>query len=298
MTTDGRNHTTPAILSMPSETYHADPCDQPSLSASIAKLLITGSPAHAKAAHPKLNPDLVTTEETKFDIGTVAHALLLEGRDAVQVIDAPDWRSKDARALRDHARANGQTPLLAGQWSEVQAMCQATRAQLDKIECEPALFTDGLPEQTLIWHDDEFHVDCRARLDWLRDDLTAIDDFKTTSRSANPEGWTRSTLFSIGADVQAAFYLRGLAANGGSLDADFRFVVQETFAPYALTVVSLGPDVMALAEKKVRYALAVWAKCLRDDEWPAYPLRVCFAELPPWEESRWLERELREVAAA
>lgn len=279
------------IFGLSADAYHADPCDQPSLSASICRILATSSPAHAKVAHPRLNPDYQRQEEERFDIGTAAHALLLEGEAAIQVIDAPDWRTAAAREAREEARRNRKIPLLAHVLGDVEAMVAATRAQLDLIDADPALFTDGKPERTLVW--EEEGVWCRARLDWLRDDLAAVDDFKTTSRSANPEQWSR-TVFS-GYDVQAAFYLRGVRAVAG-VDAAFRFCVQETFPPYALSVVSLAPDAMALAEAKVERALATWRECVETGVWPAYPTRVCFAELPPWMEAQWLEAEERRAA--
>lgn len=282
----------PGIHAMSAESYHADPCERPSLSASMAHILCTSSPAHAWVAHPKLNPAFERQDDAKYDVGTVAHALLLQGEDVAVVVDAPDWRTNAAKEERNAARAAGQIPLLAKHWDEVRAMVAATRQQLDKIDTAPALFADGKPEQTLVWEDDG--VMCRARIDWLHDDLSAIDDYKSTKASANPEMWSR-TLFGIGADVQAPFYLRGLKALRGA-NPEFRYVVQETYPPYALSVVSLSPDVLALADAKVDYALATWRTCLADDTWPAYPTRVCWAELPPWEETRWLEREAREAA--
>lgn len=276
------------------DEYHADPCDTPSLSKSIIHLLCTSSPAHARAAHPRLNPLYARQEEQKFDLGTAAHALLLEGRDAVEVVHHGDWRTKDAKEQRDAARALGRIPLLVEHWDAVQAMVAATREQLEAVDATPGFFTDGKPEQTIVWEEDG--VTCRALVDWLHDDLSAIDDYKTTSRSANPEGWTRSTLFSIGADVQAEFYTRGVRALTG-ITPTFRFVVQETQPPFALSVIALGPSVMELARKKVDYALSLWRSCLERDEWPAYGAQVCWASLPPWEESRWLEKEEREAAA-
>jgi hypothetical protein len=136
------------------------------------------------------------------------------------------------------------------------------------------MFTAGKPEQTLIWREDD--VWCRARLDWLRPG--AIDDYKTTGASANPDTWSRSLFFS-GFDIQVAWYLRGLKALTRE-DATFRFAVQETSPPYVLSVVGLGPDAMVLAEKKCLYALEVWRASLTSDEWRGYPRRTCWATLP------------------
>ena len=288
---------TAGVLTIPESEYHADKIgDAPSLSASIAKVICNASALHAWNEHPRLNPDYKPKVSDKFDIGTAAHALLLEGKSAVEVIEAPDWRSKGAQEARDLARSEGRLPLLHKNWDEVQAMVEAARRQIDTLDVDPKPFTDGKPEQTLVWEEDG--VICRARLDWLRDDRATIDDLKTTRGSANPESWTR-TLYSIGADIQAAFYLRGLfavdASDGPEVEWGtvpvFRFVVQETFAPYALSVVELGSAALAIADRKVEYAIQTWKRCLAEDRWPGYADQVCVAELPPWEEARWLDKE-------
>jgi hypothetical protein len=277
----------PGIYKLHAAAYHADPCPEPSLSSSVAKLLCDSSPAHAREAHPHLNPNGEPDEAEHFDIGTAAHAILLEGEASVCVIDAKDWRSNAAKDQRDVARAAGKIPLLVKVWADVQAMVAATRAQLDAHFDGRHMFRDGEPEQTLVWREDG--VWCRARLDWLRPGH--IDDYKTTSATANPESLSR-TMFSNGWDIQAAFYLRGLKTITGA-DATFRFACQETYAPYALSVVALGPDAMVLAEKKVLYAIERWRDCLTSNRWPAYPTQTAYASLPPWIEAAWLEKELQ-----
>lgn len=276
------------IFEMPADLYHRDPCPEPSLTSSIAKMLCLASAAHAWQEHPRLNPAPIEDNAEHFDIGTVAHALLLEGEAGIAVVDAKDWRTNAAKAAREAAYAAGLTPLLAHRWADVQAMVAAARQQLARhTDGGAQMFTDGEPEQTLIWQEDD--VWCRARPDWLRPG--AIDDYKTTSASANPETWTR-TMFSTGFDIQVAWYLRGLKHLTG-VDAAFRFAVQETYPPYALAVIALGPDAQILAEKKCLYALEVWRASRRTNDWVGYPRRTCFASLPMAHEAWWLEREMR-----
>ncbi len=213
----------------------------------------------------------------------------MEGGDAIEVIQADNWRTKAAQEARDAARAAGKTPLLPKLAGELTRMNAALTEQLRHFKDAPMPFTAGQSERTIIWQEDN-GVWCRARADWLSDDRAQIDDYKTTSGTANPETFSRS-IFDRGYDVQAAFYLRGLRHLFG-VDARFRFIVQETEPPFALSVIALGPDALTLAEKKVLYALEVWATCLEIDVWPAYPLQTCYATLPAWEESRWLAKEL------
>lgn len=71
------------VHGMPDKIYHADPCPTPSLSSSLVKLMEATSPKKAWAAHPRLNPPPpgATDDDPKFDLGTAAHALFLEGAD-------------------------------------------------------------------------------------------------------------------------------------------------------------------------------------------------------------------------
>jgi hypothetical protein len=277
---------------IPEDEYHADAA----LSSGIAKLLIDRSPAHAWTAHPTLNPAWQPEVEDKFDIGTSAHRLLLEGDDCIVEGDYKDWRSGEAKAFREDVRALGQVPLLIPQANRVREMVEKARMQMDELYNDLYLFVGGKPEQALWWEDDH-GVMCRARIDWLHDDTYAVDDYKTTSASSDPAKWER-TMYGMGADVQVAFYLRGLRKTYGlpKDDLEWRFVVQESYPPYALSVVTLAPSAMAVANDKVQKAIDLWALCLEKDFWPAYPTRVASIEIPTWEELRWLDKQQDGVA--
>jgi hypothetical protein len=153
------------------------------------------------------------------------------------------------------------------------------------------LFIGGKPEVTIRWEDDH-GVHCRARIDWLHDDAYIVDDYKTTSASSLPAKWER-TMYGMGADVQVAFYLRGLRKLFGyqPTEQQWRFVVQETYPPYALSVVTLAPSALALADDKVQKAIDLWATCMEKDFWPAYPAKIASIEVPTWEEMRWLDKQ-------
>lgn len=282
----------PGVHAIDATDYHADTiADQPTLSASIAAILCAQTPAHARVAHPKLNPNIERKDETKFDFGQAAHSLLLEGLDRVHIVGADNWTTKAAREERDVARAHGMVPLLAKDGDRMRRMADAVREQLD-----PPLLVDGKPEQTLVWEEPNGVV-CRARLDWLRDDMAAVFDLKTTSRSAQPRQYERA-LCGVGGDVQAAMYLRGLAAVTGAREwADFAWIVVETAAPFALSVIRPASDLLELGDRKARWAIRVFGECLASGEWPAYGREVVWAHAPEWEIARWLEREELEQVA-
>lgn len=286
----------PGIHQVPADQYHADAlCDVPTLSAGTCRLLANSTPLHAWANHPRLNPELVREDKAIFDLGTVAHSVLLEDSDeSVVVVAAADWRKKDAQEQRDEARADGKVPLLTKDWERVEEMVAAVRSQLEARGDDPPLLTDGVAEPTLLW--EERGVMCRARFDWLRHDLAAADDLKTTGRTANPTVWGRKTLWAIGADVQVAFYLRGLKVLTGA-EPVWRYVVVENFPPYALSVVALDSGALELGQAKVDRAIDRWRECLTAGRWPGYPEPIYYAELPAWEETRWLENDAEALTA-
>jgi hypothetical protein len=273
----------PGIYTIPADEYHADPTPEPSLSASIAKLLAEKTPMHAWAQHPRLNPGFERIEEEKFDVGNFAHQLILEGEDNIVVVDADSWRTKAAQEEREGARAEGRIALLAKDYARVTVATHAIRAQIAARLDEPRLFSDGKPEQTLVWRESTAYgpIWCRARVDWLHDDFSALDDLKTTAASANPVIWSNKTLWQIGGDVQAAFYRRGVKELTGK-EPVFRFVVAENKIPFALGVCSPGPDALQFGDEKVDAAITLWAKCLSENSWPAYPQGIHYFDVPMW----------------
>lgn len=278
-------------LTLSAEDYHAGEEGQPRLSASIAHILCSQSPKHAWTAHPRLNPHYERVEEEKFDVGKAAHSVILEGDDCIYVVHEEDWRKNVAKEARDYARSLGKVPLLAKKRDEVMRMVDAVREQLASHSADPPLFSDGKPEVSLHW--DEDGVQCKARLDWLRDDLATIDDLKTTSRSANPEAY-RKALWTVGGHVQAASNIQAVEAVMGSVPT-FRWVVVETAPPYALSVIEPAGDVLAAGRSDWEYARGVWRSCMATGSWPAYPSTVVRVEAPSWELER---RVLREEWAA
>lgn len=271
-----------SVLEIPEYAYHADQIDpdRPSLSRSIIQTMVQKSPAHAKAAHPKLNPLWSREDKTAFDIGTVCHQLLLDGAAGVQVIGFDSWRTKAAKDARDDARAHGLVPLLDHEWEQVNVMMTAVRPQVE------GLFDGGDTELTLAW--DEHGVLLRARLDWISDDRRMVRDFKTSS-NAEPFKFSRGSFFDYGYDLQDCLYRRGVRACFG-VDADYELVVAEKDAPFEVIVFDSAPDARALADAKIDWALATWKTCLETGEWPGYPTRTHSVTLPPWAEDQWWAR--------
>ena len=263
------------------EDYHADPAPEPSLSASVAKLLLEHSPLHARHAHPRLNPEAEECHADNLDLGELAHSLILEGEARVVVVDADDWRTKAAREQKAEARVLRKVPVLARQWERGRALVRAFERQAG------GLLANGEPEVTALWREDGCW--CRARLDFLRDDRTIID-LKTTAGSAHPDK-VGKRIFEAGYDIQAAFYSRGVERLTGRPPPRFLFAFLEVDLPHALCLIEVSPASLAMAMRKVQHAIGLWSDCLRTDRWPGYTPAVWQAETPRYVEERWLARE-------
>jgi len=281
----------PGIYDLSSVDYHADPAPTPSLSASVAAILVNTRPAHAWIAHPRLNPQHERTEDRKYDLGSVAHALMLGKSREIKVIDAADWRTNAAKQQRADAIADGLQPCLVDVYNHAADIVHAGRQQLDAHEDGGECFTDGLPERTALWR--EGSIWCRSQMDWLRHGHRRIEDYKTTGLvgGADPVTFLRGLLNRCG-DVQDPFYSRGLAVLEGIdyREIEFVFVVQETEPPYALSIIRLDGQSREFAASRAEYATMTFEACMSSGVWPGWHTRTYQAQIPGYAQARWTER--------
>src|SRR5690606_29585641 len=114
------------LVQMDADTYYADPCPEPSLSQSIAHVLLAKSPLHAWLQHPRLGGKARAATKA-MDEGSLVHALLLGQDDQIVEVDADSWRTNAAKEQRDAARAEGKIPVLAGELDDVRTAVNAIR---------------------------------------------------------------------------------------------------------------------------------------------------------------------------
>ena len=273
-------------------TYLSDPCLLPSLSrGTIIDLL--DSPARAWWNHPRLNPQPPEPEnETKFDIGTAAHNLLLEGGDAIFVVEGfDDWRKKEAQQARDAARSVGKVPLLEKQYAEVCMMAAAANSAI--MDCTELGIKDlryeGDSELTYVWEENGTWMRCR--LDWISKGRSLVLDIKTSGVSVNPDYFS-GHINKMGYGIQSVFSRRGVKAVEGKAP-NFVIMAQETEPPYFCSFHSLDIMNEDMANQKVEYAIKLWRECLASGKWPGYASRVHYAEPRSWELAEWEIKQYR-----
>lgn len=141
------------------------------------------------------------------------------------------------------------------------------------------LKSPGPVEITGIWTDATTGQLCKLRADKLAEEYGTIVDLKTTD-DASPDGFERSIL-KYGYHVQAAMYLRGMAALGRPFD-HFVFVCVEKDPPHAVGVYRLDDEAVEAGDAKLAELLEIYAECSRTKTWPSYPSEVQTISLPDW----------------
>jgi len=285
---------TPGLHRLEAEAYHRDPAPAPSLSSTLARLLLRRSPAHAWHASPRLNPDWQPVEKAHFDIGRAAHrALLGAGADYAvipdELLDARGAIStKAAKDFVAEARARGLTPIKSDVAAQIETMATLCRARLQEagiaLEPERSELT-ALAQIDGAW--------CRCMADNAPERPLGrlgpvLVDFKTTT-DANPAAIER-TVMTYGYDLQAAHYLDTWRAATGETRA-FVFVFQEKEPPHEVAIALLAGEALEIGARQAREARQLWRACVENGSWPGYEGGIHQIRLPDHYTARWLERE-------
>jgi len=274
------------ILEVTPDEYHK----LPGFSASLAKILIARSPAHAKDAadrHAEAIADeddddvgISDDKQKRLDAGSILHALILGIGKRVEVVPSTilskngAYGTAESKAARDAARAAGRIPVKEPDMPRYEHVAGAIRSKI----AAAGHVLDGISELAIEWWDPTSHgpVQCRAMLDhsiiWSETGARGptgaiIYDLKCVA-DASHERSERSAE-SLGYGIQVAAYTRALNALHPSLAGriEFRFLFAETGRPYELW--DPTPDGMfrELGEQRWRRAVLAWAECQALGRW-------------------------------
>lgn len=258
------------VADLADEQYHAD---RDSLSFSGAKLLLPPS-CPAKFREHMDNPPKPKPEYT---FGHAAHRLVLgKGAEIIEV-DAPDWRGKAAREIRDQA-CNGVAPMLTHELEKARAIAKAVREH----PTAGPFFAQGDAELSLYAKDPATGITLRGRPDWLTtiDGQLWVVDFKT-SDTANPDEFARkgARYFYHG---QHAWYSDLVKAVGLNPAPRFIDIVCEKAPPHVVTVVEFDEVSVMEGRRLNRKAIDLYAECVRTDTWPDYGPGIHPISVPFW----------------
>lgn len=255
------------------------------LSAGMAIALVEECPLRAWTRSP-FNPKYEPENKREFDIGTAAHLAVLEPElltERIVLHEYKDYKTKDARDIRDAAWAEGKTPLKVSEWK----MVAAISARLGADTPIGDLFRDGHAEVSLTW--DWRGVPCKLRADYLAGDNSYIVDLKTAV-SANPRAVARKA-FAEGWYARAAWYLNGVYEVVGRKPDHYWFVVVEKDEPYIAEVYELDRFAIAWGEQAIMQAVTIFKDCQNSGVWPGYCGKPTTISLPTYAEFQLADRD-------
>lgn len=274
--------------------YHRDPCDVPSLSSSIAKILLERSPLHARYAHPKLGGGVRESTDAQ-NRGSIIHKLLLGKGSEIAIINHDDYRKTEAREARDAALNAGQIPIKLKDYAEISSAADSIRARLLDIGFDLQQM-GSLVEQAIEWDEEGEHgpVRCRAMFDWVNVASGDILDVKSID-DASPESAARS-MWRYQYHMQDAAYRSALNAlrrhHGLDGESTFTFLFAELDAPYGVLPAKCNGAFREIGEARWRAAVRKWERCVLSGDWHGYASETVRLEPPGWAVSKLTEDDL------
>lgn len=252
---------------MPSERYHNDPCETPSLSAGMATDLLI-APAKCFNNSRRLNPNYEEPEtDSKFTLGTVRHVIFLEPHlfdEKVVVCKLDDWRKNEAKEMREAAADAGKTAILEKHMPKV----LDARSVFMASKFTSQAFANGTFEQSMFWKHPIYGFWCRARPDFIADSRRHMNDYKTTA-NADPEKFGKHA-YDMGYHRRAAWYLEGAEILFGRRPDHYWFCSQEVKSPYLTAVVELDMAALEAGKAENDRAARLFDQCLQTGDWYGY----------------------------
>lgn len=269
--------------------YHSDPVETPSLSSSLARRLLETTPRKVRTEHPRYAKVEQSDPSRTAEIGTAAHALLTNRSAGIVVIDADDYRTKDAQQARKDAYAAGNAPILRNDLQTAERMHDAAVWCLAMSNINPE---EMAGEVVMVWNDKR-GCWCRTMLDLVDIEAGLIIDYKTTTQEIGPHNADRY-IDNSGYHLQGAFCRRGFQHLRPDLAGRIRFLnlIQDQNAPYDCVLVEHSGEFQHLADNQISAAVGIWSEAQRSGDWYGQPSGIITVHPPGYAEAKWTERAL------
>lgn len=296
----------PGFYRMASAQYFAEPCPTAALTSSGIKLLCKKPPAAFAYTNLALNPDSEEPATTAAKrIGDVGHQLALGNGRGYAVGDFKTWGSNAAKAFKREAIDAGLTPVKVAEFGKCERMADVMSGRIKRTLAAIAKSRNievpegGVPYQTEVvaaWIEETPHgpVWCRMMMDVWCESLLVILDPKFTDRIA--DGVVEAHIANMGWDLQGAWYPRGIEAliPDAAGRVTFANLMIETQKPHLSRSVQMNEGWRYSSQLECERALSIFARCMANDAWPAYPEAVEILAPKPWTLKERLDRELEE----
>lgn len=246
----------------------------------ISKSVLMGHRLSAAHAYHAMT---VQTEQTPaMRLGSLVHTLVLEPhRINERYVVGPDAaRNTKEWKTWSEEHSDGREQLKGSEYAEAAAMAgfMRTMPTIARLIQGP-----GPVEASMFWTAPDkitgVPLRFRGRPDKIHTDLSILIDLKTTA-DISDRGIER-TIQSFGYHLQAALYMRGLAALGTPCDHAV-IVWIENKAPHTARATLLGQSWIDAAEAELNALIIRHAECVSHGEWPGFADVITDSEAPAW----------------
>ncbi len=203
-------------------------------------------------------------------LGSVFHKLVLDNEtfDDEYIVEPSgiDRRTKEGRDQYASWLASvGDRTVVSGKMYEKAAEMSLA---LSKNKMAMALL-NGERECAYFWYDEMTGIDCKCRLDCLRElnGKPLIVDLKTASTCATDK-WIRDSI-KFGYPLQIGMYSDGVAANYG-VYPDFVFIVIEKEFPYSINIFKSTAEYTNYGQDEFRSLIGLYKHCMDTNNWFGY----------------------------
>ena len=253
---------------------HEDYLEIDAASSSALKTIYTHSPAHYRCEKAQ------GFKPTKaMQMGTAIHCGILEPElfdDLVAVQPEVNKRTNAGKAEFAAFEAENEGKIILTE-IEMLHVVRAIESVGKHAGAQALLTSGGRPELSLFWQDNRTRVHCKARFDFLRDDMMAVD-LKTTD-DASPRAFAR-TIVNFEYPMQAAHYWSGAEHVFNESLRAWAWIAIERQPPYGVAVYTCPANVIAAAMYKVSTALDQYEQAKSSGWWESYTEEIHHAPIP------------------
>lgn len=228
------------------------------------------SPLHCQ--HRQAQPH---EDKKSFAMGRAGHCAILEPDEFPRLFALWDGARRAGKEWEAFVQANlGRTILSEAEYEACLGMRDAVR----RHPVAKRYVDRGRAEFVLRWKDAGTALPCKARVDFLHEDIVLVDLKTSRDVDARKFAYAAAQYRYV---HQVQFYREGLAANGLE-GVPAKIVAVENHAPYDVAVFSLDEDQLWEAQNQIRVLMQTVADCVQTGEWPGQHPEERPLELPAW----------------
>lgn len=284
--------------------YFNEICPSPAFTNSLVRVLLDETPMDAAYLHPAIGApaDEIETTAAKRR-GDVAHQIALGKGRGYAVGEFKTWGHKGASEFKQEAEDRGLTPIKRAEYDDANAMAKIIKQMIETtlgdiaearglprtqeyetevvFACTLEIPVDGQP--VTIWARIMVDVWCEALGIALDPKCTAYLTNKRAPAHIDNMGW----------HTQAALYKRVIETVFPKMAGRTEFVdlMVKPKPPYTSRAVAIPESWLTTANMDIDVAMGIFARCIRNGEWPGYAPGIHYMQQPSWAQKLSLERQ-------